>query len=150
MYRAARALLFVCALCALSLVFTPGADARTHYSKPQDRIVNVAESYLGTPYSQLNCSHFTRLVYGKAVDEWIPADTDVQKYYGRRTNHMHKGDLVYFAEHGQYDGITHVGIYYGRDAYGNKLVIHSSNFFNEVVVSDMQYLDGYHGKRRIR
>lgn len=150
MGRAAKALLFVCALCALSLVFTPGAEARTHpYNHTGKRIVRVGESYLGTPHYELSCSEFTRLVIGRATGVWMPADPASQKYYGWRSQHMHKGDLVFFKENGRYGGITHVGIFAGYHN-GVPRILHSSSYFGEVIVSDMRYIVGFHGKRRIR
>ncbi len=53
------------------------------------------------------------------------------------------GDLlVFFDEHG--DGISHVGIY-----AGNGKMIHASDYFDEVVESDIKYLDGYVGATRL-
>nr|MBA4116294.1 C40 family peptidase [Rubrobacter sp.] len=52
------------------------------------------------------------------------------------------GDLVFFNEHGR--GISHVGIY-----AGNGKLIHASDYFNEVTESQMKYIKGYAGARRM-
>src|SRR3712207_9546312 len=53
------------------------------------------------------------------------------------------GDLVFFSEDGS--GVpTHVGI-----ANGDGTLTHASNFTGEVSVTDMDYIEGYMGARRL-
>ena len=109
------------------------------------RIVRIARSYKGTPYGpSWNCSIFTSNVYGNAVGVWMPADTVSQSYYGRPVRgKLRRGDLLLFAEHGR--GISHVGVYSGRGT-----LIHASSYFQSTVKSEMRWIAGYAGARRIR
>lgn len=124
----------------MSLVYASTASADT-----KDRIIRVGKQYLGTPHAQMNCSEFTRMVYGRATGTWMPADTNTQRFYGQKVRPKKRGDLVLFKEHGGAGAVTHVGI-----ALRHGRILHSSNYFGEVVISDMQYIEGYRGARRIR
>jgi cell wall-associated NlpC family hydrolase len=52
------------------------------------------------------------------------------------------GDLVFFNEHGR--SVSHVGIY-----AGNGKILHASDYYNKVVESQMKYIEGYVGARRV-
>jgi cell wall-associated NlpC family hydrolase len=106
-------------------------------SKKSDRIIKFARKKLGTPYRKMNCSEYTRWVYNHAVGVRMPANYVTQRSYGRPVKKPRRGDLLLFRDH--------VGIY-----YGNGKIIHSSSYFGEVVISELQYLKGYLGARRIR
>jgi cell wall-associated NlpC family hydrolase len=112
---------------------------------------NRGEQYLGTKYSEMNCSEFTSIVYERATSERVvmPASDDKQRWYGRAVEPPERGDLVYFKENkGENKGedpVTHVGIYYGHDQ-----ILHSSEHFEEVVISEMGDIHGYLGARHIR
>jgi len=99
--------------------------------------MRIGKSYIGTPYSQMNCSQFTSTVYGKATGVYMPADYVAQRSYGRTPARLKKGDLLTYKDH--------VGIY-----AGNGQILHSSTYFGSVVVSETKYLHGYLGARRIR
>lgn len=100
-------------------------------------IIAEGEALIGTSYKKLNCSEFTRLAYGRGAGVWMPANYVSQRYYGHRPHRLKRGDLLTYRDH--------VGIY-----YGNGQILHSSNYFGKVVVSETRYLNGYLGPRRIR
>ena len=100
-------------------------------------ILAEAEALLGTPYWSMDCSEFTRLVYGSAAGVWLPSDYFAQRSYGRPVyGNLKRGDLVLYA-----DGVA---IYKGSGK-----VIMASDWWGEVHVVDMDYLYGYLGARRL-
>lgn len=121
-------------------------------------IVRYGRTHIGTPYyhsppdacwayEKEDCSCFTRLVYRYFGTEL----TDHPKEQLWDRNHtwvaqadLKRGDLVFFKENGPYNGITHVAMY-----SGNGYVLHASSYYAEVVESEMRYLKGYAGARRI-
>ena len=127
------------------------ASTKAHAETMADRIIRIGEQYLGTKYSEMNCSEFTSIVYERATSGRVvmPASDDEQRWYGRAVEPPERGDLVYFNENkGENKGedpVTHVGIYYGNDQ-----ILHSSEHFEEVVISEMGDIDGYLGARHIR
>jgi cell wall-associated NlpC family hydrolase len=52
------------------------------------------------------------------------------------------GDLVFFNEHGR--NVSHGGIY-----ADNGKTIHASDYYNKVAESQMKYMTGYVGARRV-
>jgi cell wall-associated NlpC family hydrolase len=50
--------------------------------------------------------------------------------------------LVFFNEHGR--NVSHVGVY-----AGNGKILHASDYYNKVVESQMKYIEGYVGARRV-
>jgi cell wall-associated NlpC family hydrolase len=93
-----------------------------------------------------DCSCFTKIVLRRF--KWIP-DSPVQQFqYGhkvRSRSGLKRGDLVFFKERGSRHPITHVGMF-----SGNGHILHASGYFNRVVNSEMKYIRGYYGARRIR
>ena len=97
-------------------------------------------------YRMEDCSCFTKIVLRRF--KWIP-DSPVQQFqYGhkvRSRSGLKRGDLVFFKERGRRHPITHVGMF-----SGNGHILHASGYFNRVVNSEMKYIRGYYGARRIR
>jgi cell wall-associated NlpC family hydrolase len=75
----------------------------------------------------------------------MPAWDDKQLAYGWSVRNVKRGDLMFFREYGGHGRVTHVGIYYGRGR-----IIHSSSYFNEVVISEVQYIENNFDNHRIR
>src|SRR5918998_6467659 len=121
-------------------------------------IVRYGRTHIGTPYyhsppdacwayEKEDCSCFTKLVYSHFGTE-LPDEPKEQFWGGKRKwvaqADLKRGDLVFFKENGPYNGITHVAMY-----SGNGYVLHASSYYAEVVESEMRYLKGYAGARRI-
>jgi peptidoglycan DL-endopeptidase RipA len=107
---------------------------------------------LGVPYDYthmggisrrgVDCSAFTAAVY-REFGITLPDDPAAQYGMGTPVSGPPKaGDLVFFNEHG--DGISHVGI-----ANGDGTITHASDFTGEVSITDMDYINGYAGARRL-
>jgi cell wall-associated NlpC family hydrolase len=122
-------------------------------------IVRYGRTHLGTPYyssppracwayEKEDCSCFTRLVYEQFGKE-LP-DDPTELYWDRdrkwvSKDNLQRGDLVFFKEDGPENPITHVGMY-----SGNGYVLHASAYYQKVVESEMKYIEGYFGARRVR
>lgn len=113
-------------------------------------VVKEARKWSGVRYrlggesrSGVDCSGFTMLVY-KKFGVSLPHWDEKQYRKGAKVpkGQEKPGDLVFFNEHRR--GISHVGIY-----AGNGKIIHASDYFNKVTESQMKYLDGYVGARRL-
>ena len=129
------------------------ARAKDHASGSD--VVREARKYIGTKYEQatctksrMNCTCLTKKVFAKFGYE-LPMSTSGQWDYepARKVSKssLRRGDMVFFEEDGHKGGITHVGIYSGK----GKLV-HASSYFGEVVESEMSYIKGYYGAKRLR
>ena len=120
-------------------------------------VMSKAEEYIGTPYATpgynnfdgIDCSGLTMVAYA-AVGIELPHWDNEQYNYGEAVDEadLKPGDLVFFADssmpsHGNY-GINHVGLY-----YGNGQVLHASSYFGQTTVSDLAYIPGYLGARRL-
>ena len=69
------------------------------------------------------------------------------KRIGRKAN-LRRGDLVFNDLNGggmNHHFRDHVSIY-----VGNGKIIHASSYFNKVVTSELKYLRGFEGGRRLR
>jgi cell wall-associated NlpC family hydrolase len=116
-------------------------------------VLDYAQDWLGVPYdythsagmtrAAVDCSAFTAAVY-KKFGITLPDSPIGQLGTGAPVSGPAKaGDLVFFSEDGS--GVpTHVGI-----ANGDGTLTHASNFTGEVSVTDMDYLTGYMGARRL-
>ena len=119
--------------------------------KPTGRdVVRVARRYIGTDYKwgtctdrQMSCACLTKKVFAK-FGQKLPFSEDKQWRYGRKDSPPRPGDLVFFKEHGKRGGITHVGIY-----SGDGKLVHASAYFDKVVESQMKYIKGYIGARKL-
>ena len=131
---------------------TPGSSAksgRSTGSAKGEQVVREARKWSGVRYrlggstrSGIDCSGFTMMVY-KKFGVSLPHSDDAQYRYGKKVSGaLQPGDLVFFNEHG--DGISHEGIY-----AGNGKILHASDYFGEVAESDMKYIKGYVGARRL-
>ncbi len=114
-------------------------------------VLQEAERYLGVPYvlggasfSGIDCSGLTMRAY-ESVGIGLPHWDDKQMGYGTEvTGDLQPGDLVFFKEHAGGGPATHVALYYG----GGK-IIHASSYAGETTITDMKYLNGYIGARRL-
>lgn len=145
-----RATIAIVLTCLISVSLPSSAHTRGGgYEGTGRYIVAVAKSYQGTPYGtgpgQMLCSDLTRQAVGRGTGVWMPAWDDKQTRYGWQSKRLKRGDLVWFREHGGAGRATHTGIY-----AGNGKLVHSSIYFNRVVKSEMRYINGLQGWRRIR
>ncbi|MCA1716986.1 MAG: NlpC/P60 family protein [Actinobacteria bacterium] len=113
-------------------------------------VVREARKWIGVRYRLggesrrgVDCSGLTMQVYKKFG---VPLQHWDEKQYrkGARVpkGREKPGDLVFFNEHGR--NISHVGIY-----AGNGKIIHASDYYNKVTESQMKYIKGYVGARRV-
>lgn len=114
-------------------------------------VVRVARRYIGTDYKwgtctndKMSCACLTKKVFAK-FGQKLPFSEDKQWKYGRKVSPRKPGDMVFFKERGRRGGITHVGIY-----SGNGKLVHASAYFDRVVESEIRYVDGYIGARRLK
>ena len=117
--------------------------------KPNDTIIAVAKTKLGTPYGSgpgsLTCSEYTQLVYRRALGASIAGTPGGQLASGWQPRKTKRGDLLFYDEAG-YGRMTHVAIYMGKGK-----IIHASNYFGDVHISYSRYMDyAYVTTRRIR
>ena len=114
-----------------------------------EEVVREAKKWSGVRYrlggatrGGVDCSGLTMMVY-KKFGISLPHSDRAQYRYGKKVSGTPRpGDLVFFNEHG--DGISHVGIY-----AGNGKVLHASDYYNKVTESQMKYVKGYVGARRL-
>ena len=99
----------------------------------------------------MSCTCFTKKVYA-TFGLTLPMDEPGQVRRGRAVSRsgLRAGDLVYFKEGGLSGPITHVGIYAGRNpTTGQQMISHASSYFGTMVTSEMRYIQGYAGARRL-
>ena len=152
MRRLSLVVLAACLAAGLAFSVSLFAVPRASQASDSDDVVRVARRYIGTDYGwdsckkrHMNCSCLTKKVFAKFGYD-LPWWDDKQWKVGRRVSRseLRPGDLVFFQEYGPRGGITHVGIYSG---YG--YLIHASAYYDEVVETEMKYIRGYKGARRL-
>jgi cell wall-associated NlpC family hydrolase len=113
-------------------------------------VVREARTWIGVRYRLggesrrgVDCSGLTTQVY-KKFGISLPHWDDKQYRQGTRVlkGQEKPGDLVFFNEHGR--NVSHVGI-----SAGNGKIIHASDYYNRVAESEMKYIKGYVGARRV-
>ena len=121
-------------------------------SYPKSKIIDIAESWIGVPYSYggdsrngVDCSAFVKLIYSEMGIE-LPR-TSVQQYdYARKVDYDEKqiGDLIFFKNK---NSVNHVGLY-----VGNNYMIHSSTSKGVIrqSLADPYYQKKYAGTGRIK
>lgn len=116
-------------------------------------MLGEAKDWLGVPYDYshmggmtragVDCSAFTAAVFDK-FGITLPDSPGGQLGMGAPVSGPPKaGDLVFFSEDGS-GAPTHVGI-----SNGDGTLTHASDFTGEVSVTDMDYINGYMGARRL-
>ena len=129
----------------------PGPGEEQKATGDAGTVLKTAEKYMGVPYvlggasfSGIDCSGLTMRAY-ESVGITLPHWDDKQMGYGKEvTGDLQPGDLVFFKEHAGQGVATHVALYYG----GGK-IIHASSYAGETTITDMGYLNGYIGARRL-
>ncbi|QIN80394.1 hypothetical protein GBA65_19840 [Rubrobacter marinus] len=99
----------------------------------------------------MSCTCFTKKVYAN-FGITLPMDELGQSRYGRPISKsaLRAGDLVYFKENGLSGPITHVGVYVGRNSStGQQMISHMNSYWGTTVTSEMRYIRGYAGARRL-
>ena len=105
-------------------------DYRAYYKVPEARLKKIVDSYLGTRYKNggtsrkgVDCSGFVFLVFQELAGATMPRSSGKQWKLGTGVaiDEARPGDLVFFRG-GIFNGINHVGIYMGNNAF-----IHASN-----------------------
>jgi len=114
----------------------------------QNKLVQAAESYLGTPYkfggmsrTGVDCSGFAGLVYQEVYGVSLPRTSAKMWKKGRTVSVSvaRPGDLCFFRISGKKGNIDHVGIYMGNNRF-----IHASSS-GGVMYSNLN--DAYFSKR---
>ncbi len=114
-------------------------------------VVAEAKKYLGVRYkhatctrTHMSCTCVTKKVFAKFGYN-LPMTEAGQIRYGKAVGKsaLRPGDLVYFKENGK--AVTHVGIYSTKPGY----IVHASRPLGKVVESQMKYIRGYAGARRL-
>ncbi len=133
--------------------FAPPEETRKS-AAAGSRVVAEARKYMGTPYvlggpeacepyESMDCTCLTTTVFGE-FGERLPDGPAQQMSYGTPVSRedLRPGDVIFHSEDGR--TITHVSIY-----SGNGRIVHASSYFGEVVESEMEYIRGYAGARRL-
>ncbi len=131
---------------------TESAEQQRAASASGADVVRKASTYKGTRYryatctrERMSCTCLVKKTFAKFGYD-LPMTEEGQARYGKAVSsksELRPGDLVYFRENGGSD-ITHNGIY-----AGNGYLWHASSYFGKVVRSEMKYIRGYAGARRL-
>lgn len=123
----------------------------------RSRLIRVAQSYVGVPYqwggntrTGIDCSALTRAIYREAYGLELSGNSQ-QLYqlgssiYSQRQ--LHPGDLVFFRISSQGQGVSHVGVYLGKNRFA-----HASPSMGQVVIAPLSapyFQARYAGARRV-
>lgn len=146
-------------MAAISMATTAQqAQALSDTPGNRDAIIREGRTHLGEPYvlgtpnpcsrNAVDCECFNRLVYNKFGVK-LPTTPWGQAKVGeyRSLTAMKKGDIMIFRNRG--GSVYHVGLYYGKDSAGNRLVIHASTHTNKVSITQLKYIPGFSGARDV-
>ncbi len=134
-------------------VDSSGSGNLTPSSLHRDKVLLDVISFLGTPYSYggtsksgIDCSGFTSLVYGNALNKQLPRSTRDQYKVGLDVAkpELQFGDLVFFNTTGRTP--SHVGIYIEDDLFAHASVSYG------VTISSLEssyYKKRFVGARRV-
>jgi cell wall-associated NlpC family hydrolase len=104
-------------------------------------IVHAGKAKIGEPYDfgygGWTCSEFTSYAIAQATGVVLPADYMAQREYGWVPMTPHQGDLLVYSDH--------VGI-----KMKGGMVLHASNYFGIVTISDASLAGEYLYAKRIR
>jgi len=121
-----------------SYVVKPGWDYRKFYKVPRNRLKEIVDSYLGTPYrwggntrNGIDCSGLVNEVFKELNHAKLPRTSRRLAKLGVKINRRsaRPGDLVFFRT-GVFKRVNHVGIYFENGLFAHasskKGVIYSS------------------------
>lgn len=133
---------------------TPSASAEQRTASAASAgsaVVTRAKKFLGIKYryatcttTRMSCTCLTKKSFAPFGYD-LPMTEEGQARAGRPISRaeLRPGDLVYFREGGG-SNITHVGIY-SKPGY----IVHASSYWGKVKESQMKYIRGYAGARRL-
>lgn len=133
------------------------ARRRAMLRADRSRLVRVAQSYVGVPYqwggstrAGLDCSALTRAIYREAYGLELAGNSQQLYELGSTISsqrQLRPGDLVFFRISSQGPGISHVGVYLGKNRFA-----HASPSLGQVVIAPLSapyFQARYAGARRI-
>jgi hypothetical protein len=100
-------------------------DYRKNYKIPQSRLVDITNSWLGTPYrfagfsrKGIDCSGFVCKVFAELTHAKLPHQSRKLRAMGTPVSlrNARPGDLVFF-KGGLFKTVNHVGIYLGNNRF---------------------------------
>jgi hypothetical protein len=100
-------------------------DYRKNYKVPQSRLVEITNSWLGTPYrfagfsrKGIDCSGFVCKVFQELTHAKLPHQSRKLRAMGTPVSlrNARAGDLVFFRG-GLFNSVNHVGIYLGNNRF---------------------------------
>lgn len=130
-------LLCLLATCSCSIRSAPRYTADSSVAQELEkrrraspsRLAHVVEGYLGVPYkwggntrAGMDCSAFVRTIFRKTYGIELPLTTRQIYRVGRPVNQLQDlkpGDLVFFSLALSGPGISHVGIYLGKERFAH-------------------------------
>ena len=123
----------------------------------RSRLVRVARSYVGVPYqwggntrAGIDCSALTRAIYREAYGLELSGNSQQLYQLGSGVisqRQLKPGDLVFFRISSQGPGISHVGVYLGKNRFA-----HASPSLGQVVIAPLSapyFQTRYAGARRL-
>jgi cell wall-associated NlpC family hydrolase len=121
------------------------------------RLLRVAQSYVGVPYQWggnsregMDCSGLTRAIYREAYGLELSGNSQQLYQLGSGVavqGQLRPGDLVFFRISSQGPGISHVGVYLGKNRFA-----HASPSLGQVVIAPLTapyFQARYAGARRL-